>query len=111
MKATFTLCLIFFASIATARETCTEEEFSRNISKGLPAETELIVRRIIECKHWSEEIGDTDPERTKQIEMGIKKAKCETLEKDRAAFIKTHPKLKKMEDVFSTADAWYGSCK
>lgn len=102
--------LFFAASISAAKRPCTEEEFVRITLKGLPVGSAPIIRRIVECNHWGSEVGDTSPERTKQIEEGVKKAKCDTIATDQAAFIKFHAKSKKLENVFSKADAWDGNC-
>lgn len=102
--------LTFTTSVSMAGPSCTEEEFVQTISKGLPEGSASIIRRITQCNHWSGEIGDTSTERTKQIEEGLKNAKCDTLPKDQAAFIKIHSKLKKVKDAFSKAEAWAGDC-
>jgi hypothetical protein len=111
MKLFNAVILILMTSVAFAGRPCTDEEFSKTLAKELPNGAEAIIRRIIECNHWGEEAGDTSPERTKQIEAGVKKSKCETIEKDRSTFINLHPKDKKIPEAFSKAESWSGSCE
>lgn len=104
------LSALTVASIATAKQSCTDDEFVAKTAKDLPEGTAPILKRIVECNHWAGEVGDTSPERTNQIQAAIEKAKCNTLPEDQAAFIKRHAKLKKVEDAFKKADAWDGEC-
>ena len=110
MKWLYILILTFSSSIVFGRHSCTDEEFSRAVSKKLPKGAGSIISRIVQCNHWGGEVGDSDPERKKQIEAGVNKAKCEALEKDRSEFIKHHSKNKKIEAAFVTADSWEGLC-
>ncbi len=102
--------MIACSSIAHSKKSCTEEEFARSIAKGFPVGTESIVRRIVQCNHWAGEIGDTDPERTKQINTGLKKSKCESLDKDRSEFVKQHVKNSNLQLIFAKSESWEGTC-
>ena len=108
----FAMLIIFslVTSISSAKRVCSEEEFVKINSKGLPEGSAAILRRIFECNHWGGEVGDTSAGRTKQIEEGVKKANCASLPSDQVTFIKLHAKHQKIETIFSKADAWDGFC-
>jgi hypothetical protein len=102
--------ILFSTGTALAEHSCTDEQYSKLASKGLPAGTREIIARITSCNHWGGEVGDTSPERTKEIDEAVKKDQCDALQKDREAFIKRHSKSTKLPAVFTAADSWDGKC-
>lgn len=102
--------ILVSGSFSFAKRSCTDEEFAKAISKDLPEGSASIIKRIVECNHWGGEVGDTSPERTKEIEAAVAKAKCNSLADDQATFIKRHAKIKKVQEAFFKADAWDGQC-
>jgi len=66
--------------------------------------------RIVDCDHWSEEVGYGDEARAKQIKTSVEKLKCGSLEKDRSDFLNRHPDNKKIKNAFTIADSWSGIC-
>ncbi len=98
------------SSIAYSKKSCTDEDFARSQAKGLPAGTEPIVLRTVQCNHWAGEIGVSDQEQTMQIKNGLKKSKCETLDKDRSEFINRHAKSSNLQIAFTKAESWEGTC-
>lgn len=97
---------------AFARESCTNEEFAKQISKGLPSGTESLVVRITECAHFGGEEA-YDKERAAFIEAAVKNAKCDQIERDEKTILKKFSKKnRELKKVFQAAENWdEGSCQ
>ncbi len=98
------------AFVGQLSRACTEDKFIKINSQGLPKGAASILKRILECNHRIAEKGDGSTVPTKKIEKGVKKAKCDSLQNDRAEFIKAHSSNQNIESVFAKADAWDGYC-
>ncbi len=100
------------SSIVIKKSSCTDGEFSKNITQGLPSDLEPIVNRIMICNHWSEESGYGGPERQVQVEQGIEADQCYTIENDKLNLLNKYPGNEKIKKALESADSWTeGSCQ
>lgn len=104
--------MFFFTFESVAQNNCTNEEFAKVISQKLPKGSESLIARIIECKHWGSE-EPYDKERAEFIKQAVKKAKCNSIGKNKKLLINKNPKKAvALKKAFDSADNWDGGpCK
>lgn len=72
------------------------------ITRGQPKDVVVLIERIAECNHWSNE-EPYDKERAEQIREGVTKARCGSLDSDERAIERKYKGKKKVLDGIGRA--------
>ena len=90
----------------TKKTYCTDEEFSKNITQGLPNDVKPMVDRIIICNYLGGEVGDQSPERTDDLNRSMEDYKCATYEKDQQDLMDKYIGDERVANAIKSANSW-----